>query len=24
MRERRNLNPGAISAPILQESSMNW
>lgn len=24
LRERRNLNPGAISAPILQESSMNW
>lgn len=24
MRERRNLNPGAISAPILQGSSMNW
>lgn len=24
MRERRHLNPGAISAPILQESSMNW
>jgi len=24
MRERRTLTPGAISAPILQESSMNW
>lgn len=24
MRERRHLNPGAISAPVLQESSMNW
>ncbi|KAG1743256.1 uncharacterized protein EDB91DRAFT_1051499 [Suillus paluster] len=24
MRERRILNPGAISAPILRESSMNW
>ncbi|EIW81240.1 hypothetical protein CONPUDRAFT_56067, partial [Coniophora puteana RWD-64-598 SS2] len=24
MRERRNITPGAISAPILQQSSMNW
>ncbi|KAG0704771.1 hypothetical protein DFH29DRAFT_981268 [Suillus ampliporus] len=24
MRERRILNPGTISAPILRESSMNW
>ncbi|KAG2115451.1 hypothetical protein DEU56DRAFT_177287 [Suillus clintonianus] len=24
MRERRHLNPGTISAPILRESSMNW
>ncbi|KAJ7610303.1 hypothetical protein DFH06DRAFT_1016665, partial [Mycena polygramma] len=24
MRERRNVVPGAISAPILQQSSMNW